>query len=375
MSYYNTLADGNSIGTHSVITPHNRKSDGIFRNDNVNTGIINNVSDTIAPNHIPPDIKIKQNKIIVNSLDRNWYNYRNETPYKYLVKLGGSPTDKYLTVSNNYKNIISFSVEKIILPNRPAVVSYNSNISPRLNDNPYLAVVIKGLNYSGYGTNRLLNETIGIYTPIIPIPVSISNVSYMEFKNTSLQRKEYVPTLEGSISVLDLTINNPLGFQASNLNDVLDIYSIFLNTSNTALLSTNDTLTIQTSTFFYPTEFQNNDLVRIKNYEYHNMSFDESGIFNNWINRDSGHYISSISKSNSLTELYNQINIPIPADLSTSTGILNIMTWFNSFIMKTFSNVAVQDNGGKLINVNLQTHLIVNINTVDKNDNLFLKDL
>ena len=105
------------------------------------------------------------------------------------------------------------------------------------------------------------------------------------------------------------------------------------------------------------------------------MSFDESGIFNKWINRSNGHYISTISKSNITTTLYNQINIPIPAVLSTTTGNLEIDDWFDSFVMKTLSNIAIQDNGGKLINVNLQSHLIVNMKTIDKNDNLFLKDI
>ena len=42
--------------------------------------------------------------------------------------------------------------------------------------------------------------------------------------------------------------------------------------------------------------------------------------------------------------------------------------------MKTLSNVAIQDNGGRLINTNTQSHLVVNIKTLAKNDNLFFKD-
>jgi hypothetical protein len=46
--------------------------------------------------------------------------------------------------------------------------------------------------------------------------------------------------------------------------------------------------------------------------------------------------------------------------------------WFTSFDMKSLSNIAIQDNGGKLINVSTQSHLIVNIKTLEKNDNIFL---
>ena len=107
------------------------------------------------------------------------------------------------------------------------------------------------------------------------------------------------------------------------------------------------------------------------------MSFDESSIFNNWINTNNTnnnnksakqhqHYISSITKSNSATSLYNQIHIPVPAVMSTTTGNIAVETWFTDFITKSLSNVATADISGKLINVNTQTHFIVNIKTVNK---------
>ena len=336
----------------------------------------NKYEEDLAPRTIPPDTKIQNHIIVINSIDRNWYGYPNETPYNYLVKLGGAPTDQYSIVSHDYKNVVAFSIEKIILPNRPCIQSYNSNIAPRLNDYPYIAITVSGINFSSYGTNRTLNDTIGIFTSILPLPKQLSDVSYLEFKNTSTQKKEYTQSPEGYISRIDLSITSPNGTIASNLNDVLYIYSIFLNTSNTVPLSITDSLVIQTNTYFNDVEFMGNDLIRMKNYIYHNMSYDESGIFNSWINRDSGHYILDIGKSNMGTDLYNQIIIPIPASLSRSTGNIAVESWFSNFVDKSLSNIAIQDTSGKLINVNTQSHLIVNIKTLEKNDaNLFLKDL
>ena len=59
-----------------------------FRNDTVydNNDILEQ-SETLAPNYILPDTKIKNHTIIINSVDRNWYSYPTETPYNYLVKL------------------------------------------------------------------------------------------------------------------------------------------------------------------------------------------------------------------------------------------------------------------------------------------------
>ena len=346
-----------------------------FKGDFVQNGDITLQSDTLAPDYKFPDTKIKNHTVVINSIDRNWYNYPNETPYNYLVKLGGSSRDKYSTVSQDYKNVISFSMDKIILPNRPCIQSYNSNIAPRLNDYPYIAVTVDGINFSSYGTNKTLNNTIGIFTSIIPIARNIAEISYLEYKNTSVQKKEYAPSPEGYISRLDLAITTPAGAPVSNLNDVLDIYSIFLNTSNIIAITTSDSLVVQTSTYFNNIEFRQNDLILFKNYQYHNMSYDESGQFNAWINNPNGHYVLDIAKSNPATDLYNQIIIPIPASLSRSTGNIAVESWFSSFVTKSLSNIAIQDTSGKLINVSTQSHLVINMQTLEKNDNIFMKDL
>ena len=374
---YNSIIGGYTNSDNLDYSIHSR--DATFRGDKVAVGAIANQlqlqDDTIAPDYLPPDTKIKNHIVVINSIDRNWtYTANPETPYRFKVKLGGSSRDRFSIVSQDYKNVIAFSVEKIILPNRVCQVGYTSNLAPRLNDNPYLTVIIQGINFSSYGTNKTLNETLGIYTPLIPLPTTLSDISYLEFKNTSIQRKEYSPAPEGTISMLDISITNPGGTLASNLNDVLGIYSIYLNTSNTIPISISDTLIIQTSTYFNSKEFHTNDLIQVQGYQYHNMSYDESSQFNNWINSSSGHYILDIGKSNPSSSLYNQLIIPMPATLSRNTGYLQVDDWFSSFVMKSLSNIAIQDIGGQLINANTQSHMIVNIKTLEKNDNLFFKD-
>ena len=92
-------------------------------------------------------LKLNLILVIINSIDRNWsLLIQLETPYNYLVKLGGSPKDHYSTVSHDYKNIVSFTIDKIILTNRACHQSYHSNIAPRLNDNPYITSrYVKGI--------------------------------------------------------------------------------------------------------------------------------------------------------------------------------------------------------------------------------------
>lgn len=304
---------------------------------------------------------IIDNKLIINSIDRDWYNNDNETPCNFIIKINGG----YNNIIKSYKNIIEFSIDKLILPSRNIMFNYNMDLENKLSDNAYLIVNIKGLEYASYGTNIILNKALGIFTPSI----SLNNIDtkYLEYKNTSEQKKIYHQMPDNNISLLDLNItnnNNNLEY----LNDVLQIYSIYLNTSNISNIIIDDNLIIQTSTYFNINEFKINDIIKIQNYQYHNMSYDESNIFNNWINSNNGHQIISISKSDSDTILYNRIHIPLPATLSRLTGLFTIAPWFNNFIIKTFNNIPINDTNnkiGKLINTNLQTHIIINIKTLE----------
>lgn len=328
----------------------------------------------IAPDYIPPEVKVKNNIVLINSIDRDWYNFTTTTPYSFDVNLGGYGTNSYSVINNEYRNIISFSIDRIMLANRTALQNYStSNTTSRLTNNPYLTVSVKNINYSSYGTNKTLNTTMGMFTPLTPI--GVFDTTYLEFKNSSAQKKEYFPIPEGIITQLGIQITDPVGNIASNVNDVLSIYSIFNSNVASPTLTTGDYLVVQTNEYFTENEFHENDHIYFKNYIYHNMSFDESGIFCNYINRPEGHTILDISKSGS-TDLYNRIHIPMPASLSKITGNLEVETWYTDFITKTFPSIPIEDTSGKLINANTQSHFAINIKTLEKNNNnIFLKNL
>ena len=78
-------------------------------NSNSYNDIDNDTFSALAPYKQAPETKIKNHIVIINSIDRNWYNYPNETPYNYLVKLGGSATDQYSTVAAFEINISKIS--------------------------------------------------------------------------------------------------------------------------------------------------------------------------------------------------------------------------------------------------------------------------
>ena len=60
---------------------------------------------SIAPDYPPPEVKVKNNIILINSVDRDWYNFTNTTPYSFDVNLGGYGTNSYSVINNEYRNI------------------------------------------------------------------------------------------------------------------------------------------------------------------------------------------------------------------------------------------------------------------------------
>lgn len=307
------------------------------------------------------DIKknIIVNNVNINSLDRDWYNNSNSSPFEFSVSFGGYGSNSI--VSMDYKNIISISLDTIISSNRLLDYNYNSNTYVRINDNPYLMASIDNLEFSGRGTNKKLNETMGIYIPFNSISDNVSNVKHLEFKNVTRQVKKFQPTPLSSLSQMDIKITDVMG-QIIPTNDVLAIKGIFSNNNVSATLSKEDYLVIETTTYFTTNEFLLGDKILIKNFQYGDLSYEESYQLNDFMNREAGHSILNVGKSNPSTELYNQIFINIPANNSRITGIFTVESWYSSLMIKHLGDTLVSCSG-KLININRQTHLCFTINT------------
>jgi hypothetical protein len=307
------------------------------------------------------DIKknIIVNNVNINSIDRDWYNNTTSSPFEFMVSFGGYASNS--VISMDYKNVISISLDTIISSNRFLDYNYNSNTYVRINDNPYLMASINNLEFSGRGTNKKLNETLGIYIPFNSISDNVSNVKHLEFKNVTRQVKKFQPTPLASLSQMDIKITDSQG-EIIPTNDVLAIKGIFSNNDDENTLSKTDYLVIETTTYFTTNEFLLGDKILIKNFVYKDLSYEESYQLNDFMNRKEGHYILNIGKSNSNTELYNQIFIQMPANNSRQTGNFTVETWYSSLIQKSLGDTIVLCSG-KLININRQTHLCFTINT------------
>ena len=302
---------------------------------------------------------INQNTLIINSLDRDWFNDTNSSPYNFKVELSGSNNANIAVINEYYKNISSMAVPTIIIPNTIQDLNYHSNTHIRPTNYPYLLVNIENIVKSSRGTNKDLDTSIGMFIPSDLVSETSNNIKNVEYKNVSKQVKDFEPNPLASLTDLKITIKDSRGISVPT-NDVVGITGIYV--SNDPLLNNNtDLLIISTTEYFTYNEFLAGDLIFIKNYVYHNMSYSESYQFVDFINRTNGHIIVSTAKSDSATELYNEIKILVPKTYSRSTGQLTADAWFTSLMTKSLTDSLTSNFKGKIINTNKQSHLVIKL--------------
>jgi len=372
---------------------------------------------------------IRNSYIMVSSIDRNWYSSTTENPYNFTVKLGGAgdsvvvvplfqnnPTvpattdqamnglrgnpniagwiskvgtfypafnpslprgiivdsenivqrgDRFLVVNNEPRNVVSIGASKLLITNRPIEIGYstsNSNVS----GTPYLLINVSNIDYTTFGTNKLIDNSIGIMTPYIPTPTSLNNLGFTEYKNLLTNSKEFYNNPIASLSKLEISLTTAIGGSIDYVNDVLVVYSIFYTQSDLIDTAT-EFLVIQTATYFSPFQYLVGDTIIFQNYIYRDTGvYSEADIFNDYINSPLGFKIAGIDSSDPSTFLKNRIIICAPSTISTSSGMISNLSWYSSLKMKSMGEIAVQDVSGKLINSNLQTNIAFNIKYLEK---------
>lgn len=347
-----------STTINPVLYPDNKNNPNFTNNTLYNSSTNNSLYQQNNPNNL------LHNYLIIDSSDRDWYQQLPETPTNFTVKLGASEIgNKNCLIKTIMRNVVSIRVDKLIMPNRQINHTYHSNSATRLNDEPYLTIQFNTITDTDYGTSNNTDHAVAIMTPLIPFPTGLSNISSLEFKNSNSQQKNYIGLPKASIDRLDISILTANGNNPNIMNDILNINRIF-STSNSSSPTANSVITIQTNTFFNSNEYQNGDLIKIRNFVFHNNSYNECFILNNFINRTSGHRIVGIGKSSGSYDLFNQIYISVPQYYSNTTGVLTYENWYADFLLKVNFTSTVDDNTGKLINTNLQTRLLISFITI-----------
>lgn len=300
--------------------------------------------------------------ICINSGDRDWYRNNMETPYKYRIIFGSSQTNKSIFVNDIENNINSIKILKSIIPAR----EHYNGFSPLKMQS--LLINILNIENVSNSSNSATQNALAILQPKNQLTTTDTYFN-LEFDNVL---DIYKSISDKSYRYLDIEILNNDGVlinNDNNQNDVLLVYQIVYY-SNISLDNTNHTKLLRLKVeAFSDNDYKIGDILKIKNYIFResSLNYKETAQFNVFINRNEGHIIQDIGKSDISNELFNYIYILPDIEKNTTTLSYELKSWFNSLIIKTSidddeNDDTNEDNPCKLLNFNLQTNLYIKIN-------------
>jgi len=325
-----------------------------------------------------PQYYIKDHIIVVSSADRDWINRTDENVWNFNVRLGGKGVNnQYSMVQNDMHNVISVGIDKLIMTNRALNITYSNTVAD-MSTYPYLLVGVENIAGNLNGTNKTIDNAIGIMTHNNGILTkSDSECNFIEFGNTSALAKEFYNQPIAKLSGLNITINNPLGSVPSPIDDVLNIKSITYLPAVASNLAT-EYLVVQSVDYFHPEQYKVGDIIKFGDYVYRDTGvYAECSDFNTFINRDNGHRVIAVSTSDSTKTLWNRLYIPTPNSASVSTGNVSAETWFDDLKTKSMDDITTASSvtdSGKLLNYSMQTHMVYKVRSKQKMES-FLEDL
>jgi hypothetical protein len=358
---------------------------------------------------IQPKYAERTNYIVINSLDRDWFN-TDETRYHFRVNF--RPTDpefKGAGIQDLYRNVTSVELVNALIPQDCVNIPFDSRVYIDILNFPYLLLQIQEFSDVFRGTNSHNDRAFSVLVYDKQHDSSVLSLDYISGSDTIVQTapktqfyREYRKTFYkytpayfekkvffnqplASLPHMSINLTTPAGENLYTDSDVLTISRVA--TANLSAVATSleykaavgypgDVLTtwndrqyirIQTESAFSNKMFRLGDLIRIQGFDCNAVLSVSNARFNEFMNRESGHYILntdqcnvSIPSTSSTNQGYtSNLYIAPPGELnSTNTGV-NPNSYYSNLVS---SNPWVQTNS-KLININLQTHLLFKINT------------
>lgn len=359
---------------------------------------------------------VKKNILIINSKDRTWT--WGQTSFNFSIDVSPDKNIKNGFIIKTLKNIRSFSVEHVLLPNfyiRPielhALAENNSLLSTntlnpiklqRLSDLPYIVIRIDDLENTQDGTNKTINQATsilvidsqtntvnnsGVYNYNMTSSTNIvsenandgllSGVdrSYIHYTPSTNVEKLFYPCPKSVIGILHITFLTPEGEVLSFMNDYLTLKGIYY--TDTFNGGSFKALKIITREYFSPEEYYVGSTIYIEG-----AKITDNSPLSNFLNKESGHTILKTEKTLD-TDDYSPPNF----DNSKLRNIIVIPFEykFNSEL-GTFSsdaNYGIGDSpdefttitSGTLINYNLQNLITLKVDTEEKDNSEFFAQL
>jgi len=285
----------------------------------------------------------KTHYINISSVDRNWVNNK-ESRYNYTVKFEptDSTTNSNAYIKSKYKNVVSIELVKAFLALDHTPIPIDKNMYIGLQSNPYLILKIDEIPGVYSGTNNNTNNafahlcfdkeykttTLNDATNSAADDTATYDKQFIKGFNSyiplAFEKKNFYPSPLSVLNSLTLNLTTPDGSPINNLRDNLEISAI---TSVSADVGTtlmygeangfpkpntdNDTnyflIKITTTQKFSYKSFKIGDKILIKNcvitkHDDSAVTAGDYSLFQDFINRDSGHHIINIQKITAVTK-------------------------------------------------------------------------
>ena len=409
--YQNQAQIANMLNTTAITEQFNEMNKNVVNENGVRS--LNPLIDNLLMEKLmalqrknQPDYIERSNYIIVNSIDRDWYNNSSESRYNFKVVFRKGSTYSGAGIIELYKNITSIELVNALLPQDNVLLPFDTRPYLDILHFPYLLLEIPEFQDVFHGTNQqndrafsvLIYDKQGDSTVLSSDYVSsIVNSTpntqfYKEYRKTFykftpayFEKKVFYNAPLASLPQMNVKLNTPSGENINVLNDVLTIDDIAYTSNlgsitgleyddtnsypNDSSASTRAYIRIQTSTCFSTKLFKLGDNIKIRGYGLEGTGANNT-VFTNYINRSEGHYILNLDQTD-MTQGANQgfisnLYISPPGNLASNLCVLDESTYYDGTDID-LSNFATNNNIGKLINGNLQTHFLFKITTREGN--------
>lgn len=271
----------------------------------------------------------------------------------------------YAPISTTYRNIVSVKLVSAVLPNNKRTLEYTTSYN-YMSDLQYINVNIDELEHTQEGTNTQLRKSFVVLYP--KVKISTSTPPFIDYYNINeWESKINVNTLP----MLTIQCYDPLNKLVSNKTDVLDIEYIYRYQSDSDDTQT-ELLAIRTTNYFDPNEFTTENKILIRNYEYRDSTSDYATAFNEFINREEGHYIINTGREVG-KYLSHTIYIPKPAVLNNATGEIDDLAWYTMLKLEGFTDdvsTISSNETGKILNLNMQTSFFFHFTTTEPDNSI-----
>lgn len=302
----------------------------------------------------------RENLIIINSADRDWFNDTEENRYNFQVRFRperdgkhrvmkidsstglpmktskGDPIYEMRTITGDqgcglesiYKNIVSFELIRVLMPIENFIIPFDNRVFVDFKSLPYIVLKIDEIGGLYAGTNATTNNTFAKLlwdkdhtSEVVVNPTqesaSYSNKYSRQFKRgfssmapMSFEKKTFYPSPLSSLNRLTISLQTPYGRDIYNHPDTLTVKkidAIQIHAIADTTMEINDphgfpysnydaVFEVEVTTFFSNRFFKIGDNIRFSGFTL-DSGYSESNIdMTAFINREDGHYIINLQR-------------------------------------------------------------------------------